>query len=148
VKKLIAYLLIGTTLTLALLTPAFVGQQASAIDVFERSCEAGGGGSGGGDADAEGGTGSPLCDAADDDGDSVPNLVKNVINLMLVALGFVAVIMIIIGGIRYTTSNGDSNQTKAAKDTIMYAVIGLVVAIMAFAIVNFVLDFFTQSGAA
>jgi multisubunit Na+/H+ antiporter MnhB subunit len=54
----------------------------------------------------------------------------------------IAVIMIVIGGIRYTTSNGDSSQVKSAKDTIMYAVIGLVVAILAYAIVNFILSAF------
>ena len=67
---------------------------------------------------------------------------KNVINTFLVVLGMVAVIMIIIGGIRYTTSNGESAQIQAAKNTILYAVIGLVIAMLAFAIVNFVLDAF------
>jgi multisubunit Na+/H+ antiporter MnhB subunit len=52
--------------------------------------------------------------------------------------------MIIIGGIRYTTSNGESSQIKSAKDTIMYAVIGLVVAILAYSIVNFVVDQFAK----
>lgn len=64
--------------------------------------------------------------------------IKTIVNIMLFLLGAIAVIMIIIGGIRYATSNGDSSQTKAAKDTILYAVIGLVVAIMAYAIVNFI----------
>lgn len=64
--------------------------------------------------------------------------IKTVVNIMLFLLGAIAVIMIIIGGIRYATSNGDSSQTKAAKDTILYAVVGLVVAIMAYAIVNFI----------
>lgn len=64
--------------------------------------------------------------------------IKIVVNVLLFLLGAIAVIMIIIGGIRYATSNGDSSQTKAAKDTILYAVIGLIVAIMAYAIVNFI----------
>jgi hypothetical protein len=50
--------------------------------------------------------------------------------------------MIIYGGIRYTTSAGDSSHVKAAKDTILYAVVGLVVAILAYAIVNFVVGAF------
>ena len=77
--------------------------------------------------------------------DSAPDIIKNVINLILIVLGMVAVIMIIIGGIRYTTSNGDSSNVKAAKDTILYAVVGLVVAIMSYAIVNFVLGRFSGS---
>ena len=47
--------------------------------------------------------------------------------------------MLIWGGILYTTSAGDSNKVTTAKNTIMYAVIGLVIAIFAYAIVNFVL---------
>ena len=83
------------------------------------------------------GTGAPD-NVTEDDG-----LIKKVVNLLLWAIGIVSVIMIIIGGIRYATSNGDSNQVTAAKNTIMYAVIGLVIAIFAYAIVNFVL---TQIG--
>ncbi|HCH34077.1 MAG: hypothetical protein UY35_C0009G0022 [Candidatus Saccharibacteria bacterium GW2011_GWC2_48_9] len=68
--------------------------------------------------------------------------IEIVSNILLFLIGLAAVIMIIIGGIRYTTSNGDPSQTKAAKDTILYAVIGIVVALMAFAIVRFVVDRF------
>lgn len=70
--------------------------------------------------------------------------IKTIVGILLFVLGAIAVIMIIIGGIRYTTSNGDANQTKAAKDTILYAVVGLVVALLAYAIVNFVLDTFVK----
>lgn len=66
------------------------------------------------------------------------NLIKTIVNALLYILGAIAVIMIVIGGIRYTTSNGDASSVKAAKDTILYAVIGLVVALLAYAIVNFV----------
>lgn len=83
--------------------------------------------------------GEKICGAQ---GDKLPDLIKNVINLLLFIVGVIAVIAIVIGGIRYTTSNGDSSQTKAAKDTILYAVIGLIVAIMSFAIVNFVVTAF------
>ena len=69
---------------------------------------------------------------------SVNTLVKNVINILLWAIGIVSVIMLIIGGFRYVTSNGDSSQVTAAKNTIMYSVIGLIIAIFAYGIVNFV----------
>ena len=69
-----------------------------------------------------------------------PNdLVKNVVNGILYFVGILSVVMLIWGGILYTTSAGDSNKVTTAKNTIMYAVIGLVVAIFAYAIVNFVL---------
>ena len=59
-----------------------------------------------------------------------------------VALGLIAaisVLMLIYGGIRYTTSGGNSNNVTAAKDTIMYAIIGIIIAVLAYAIVHFVL---------
>ena len=69
---------------------------------------------------------------------TVGDLIKTIVNALLFILGAVAVIMIVIGGIRYTTSNGDASHVKAAKDTILYAVVGLVVAMLAYAIVYWV----------
>ena len=69
---------------------------------------------------------------------SFTNLLESIINILLFIIGAIAVIMIIIGGIKYTTSNGDQAQVTSAKNTIMYSVVGLVVAIMAYSIVNFV----------
>ena len=65
-------------------------------------------------------------------------IVTNVINVALWVVGVLAVIMLIWGGIKYATSAGDANKVTSAKNTVMYAVIGLVVAIFAYAIVNFV----------
>ena len=52
--------------------------------------------------------------------------------------------MLIIGGIRYTVSGGDSGAVTSAKNTILYAVVGIIVAVLAYAIVNFVLTSFVQ----
>lgn len=62
-----------------------------------------------------------------------------VINVALGIIGFVAVVMIIFGGIQYTTSAGDATKVTKAKNTILYGIVGLVIALLAFAIVNFVL---------
>ena len=62
-----------------------------------------------------------------------------ILNVALGLIGFIAVVMIIVGGLQYTTSSGDTSKVAKAKNTIMYGVIGLVVALLAFAIVNFVL---------
>lgn len=70
---------------------------------------------------------------------SVPDTVRAIVNTIIYVLGFVAVAMIIIGGVQYTSSQGDSGKVKKAKDTILYGIIGLVVAILAYAIVHFVL---------
>ena len=73
---------------------------------------------------------------------SIGQLAKNITNTLLLLIGIVAVIMIIIGGFQYIMSTGDQNRTRVAKDTILYAVIGLVVAVLAYSIVNFVLGRF------
>lgn len=62
------------------------------------------------------------------------------LNVVYVVVGVIAVIFIIIGGINYTTSQGDPVKVKKAKDTILYGIIGLIVSLLAFAIVQFVLD--------
>ena len=61
-----------------------------------------------------------------------------VVNVLLFIIGAVSVIMLIYGGIRYTTSGGNANNVTAAKNTIMYSIVGLIIAILAFAVVNFV----------
>ena len=76
---------------------------------------------------------------------SLGGVIKDVTNVLLYILGAVAVIMIIVGGIKYTISNGDSSQITSAKNTILYAVIGLIVALLAYAIVNFVVDSFVAN---
>ena len=64
--------------------------------------------------------------------------VINILNVIIGLLSVVCVIVIIIGGVQYMTSTGDAGKVKKAKDTIMYAIIGLVVCGLAAVIVNFV----------
>ena len=71
---------------------------------------------------------------------SVNAILRVVTNTLLFIIGAVAVVMIVLGGLKYVTSNGDSNSVQSAKNTILYSVIGLVVAVAAYAIVDFVLD--------
>jgi hypothetical protein len=62
-----------------------------------------------------------------------------IINVILGVLGLIAVVVIIIGGVMFVTSSGDPGKVKKGKDTILYGIIGLVIALLAYAIVNFVL---------
>ena len=88
-----------------------------------------------------------ICDANPDasicsdleDPDGLNSTFQNLISVMLFAAGIIAVIMIIVSGIRMTTSRGVPEAVTKARHTLMYSIIGLVVAVMAFAIVNFVL---------
>lgn len=73
---------------------------------------------------------------------NVNTFAQNLVRLLLWAIGVISVIMIIVGGIFYTLSGGDASKIKRAKDTVLYSVIGLVVALLAYAIVNFVLNWF------
>ncbi len=86
------------------------------------------------------GSGSAFCSSTSDQIDGSGGFARVITNLLLFIVGTAAVVMIIIGGIRYVTSNGDASNIKQAKDTIMYSVVGLIVAIMAWGIVSFVID--------
>ncbi|MBR3256094.1 hypothetical protein IKG10_00240 [Candidatus Saccharibacteria bacterium] len=72
------------------------------------------------------------------DKDLIGNI-TNILNVIIGVLGIIAVIVIILGGIQYMTSAGDPGKVKKAKDTILYGIIGLVICVLAFAIVNFVI---------
>jgi len=67
-------------------------------------------------------------------------LAAKVVNLLSIIVGVVAVIMIIIGGLRYITSGGESGSVSGAKNTLIYAIIGLVIVALAQFIVHFVLN--------
>ncbi|HUC87492.1 MAG TPA: pilin [Candidatus Saccharimonadales bacterium] len=76
---------------------------------------------------------------ADCTGTQLTTSFGGIIDTLFIVAGAVAVLIMVIGGIRYITSTGDSKRIQAAKDTILYAIMGLVVVILARAIVGFVL---------
>lgn len=67
------------------------------------------------------------------------NTVKNVINVILGILGIVAVIVVILGGFTFITSQGDAGKVMKGRNTILWGVVGFIVALASFLIVNFVL---------
>ena len=76
--------------------------------------------------------------------DGNESLFKTVTNVLLFLIGAISVIMLIIGGFKYVLSNGDSAAVTSAKNTILYAVIGIIIALLAYAIVNFVVTSFIK----
>ena len=68
------------------------------------------------------------------------SIFTTIVNVLLFLIGAISVIMLIIGGLRYVISAGNSTQVTAAKNTILYAIVGLVIAFLAFAAVNFVIN--------
>lgn len=88
---------------------------------------------------------SAVCKASTTDtSQQAQSMVGTIINIILFIVGILSVIMIVVGGIRYTLSGGDASATQSAKNTIMYAVVGLVISMLAFAIVNFVVAQFSK----
>jgi hypothetical protein len=71
---------------------------------------------------------------------SINNIIKWVLDIFSVIVGIAAVIMIVVGGLKYTISGGDSTRVSGAKDTILFAIVGLVVVALAQIIVHFVLS--------
>jgi len=67
-------------------------------------------------------------------------------NVMLFLVGAISVVMVVIGGMRYVISGGNTANVGAAKNTILYAIVGLVISILAYAVVNFVIGSFVPGG--
>ncbi len=73
-------------------------------------------------------------------GEKLTAIIRTIINIISVIVGVVAVVMIVVGGLKYITSGGESSNVSSAKNTIIYAIIGLVIVALAQFIVRFVLD--------
>jgi hypothetical protein len=83
---------------------------------------------------------SSSCGSTPSNGIDLNKTISAVVTILSIVVGIVAVIMVIIGGFKYVTSNGDSSAISNAKTTITYALVGLVIATLAQSIVYFVLD--------
>ena len=81
----------------------------------------------------------PKVDEVNGGGDDLVGNITNIINAVIAVLGIVCVVVMIIGGINYMTSSGDAGKVKKGKDTILYGLIGLIICVLAFALVNFVI---------
>ena len=92
----------------------------------------------------QGSSASTLAECNIENDNSLIPTILNIIQVTIGVLALVAVIVIIFAGVQYTTSAGDVGKVKKAKDSILYGIIGLVIAILAFAIVNFVLSSLTK----
>jgi hypothetical protein len=92
------------------------------------------------DLTLQGGASCAAGTGAEDDLFGSKGIFKTITNILLFIIGAISVIMLIIGGIRYVVSGGDQNAVQGAKNTILYAIVGIVVAFLAYAVVNFVLS--------
>jgi hypothetical protein len=128
VFKKIKQLATTFAISLAMVTPLAVPAIAGAApEINQKLCEG---------ASLSVGT----CDTTNDPTVRANDLISSIVNIFSLVVGVVAVIMIIVGGFRYITSGGDSNNVTAAKNTILYAIIGLVIVALSQFIVRFVLN--------
>jgi len=127
IKKFKNLLVIAASV-FALSTPMLVPAVASAQNVNAALCS-------GASASLSGGTDCSGGQATN----KLNSIIKLVINLFSLIVGIVSVIMIIIGGLKYITSGGEASNISGAKNTIIYAIVGLVIVALAQFIVHFVL---------
>lgn len=92
--------------------------------------------------------GTTQCDATDtkDADNRINGIIAAAIRIFQVVVGLISVIMIIMGGLKYITSGGDSASVGSAKNTILYAMVGIVVVALAEIIVQFVLNRASNAG--
>lgn len=108
-----------------------VAASAASVSINKNLCS-------GSNIDVTGGS-TTDCNATGSGG-KVNTLLRNIVNIFSAIVGVIAVIMIIVGGLQYITSGGDSNKVSTAKNTIIYAIVGLVIVALAQLIVHFVLS--------
>jgi len=114
-----------STLVIVFVATTFVPHAAhAAVDVFQ-NCGSNGD--------------SAICKATNDKLFGPNSIWTSIINTIVFVTGGVSALMIVVGGLRYTISGGDQGSITSAKNTILYAVVGLILSFMGYAIVNFVL---------
>jgi len=130
-KKIKGYILV-TAASLMMVVPAVVIPAVSyaACDNIQQNITTG----------VNGATGGSGACGASNSTTNLTDAAKNIVNWLSIIVGIVAVIMVIYGGFRYITSGGDSNNVSSAKNTLIYAIIGLVIVALAQVIVHFVLN--------
>lgn len=124
IKYLVASLALGLASSAGVVLPAAAAGASGAAGQAKQDVCAG--------VNVAGGT-------CDDDGAGISNVLKLVVNILSIVAGAVAVIMIVIAGLRYVTSGGDASKVAGAKSAIIYAIIGLVIVALSQGISAFVL---------
>lgn len=89
-------------------------------------------------------TDAPCSNSGNDGAEKVTKVIQNAINTLSLIVGIVAVVMIMVGGLRYITSGGSDTSVTSAKNTILYAIIGLIIVALSQVMVRFVISKVTQ----
>lgn len=130
--KTLTFLILAALLSLMLVPLAFNGiVSAEKADIKGSLCK--------GTDDLELGA-AKSCDSVNANDNGLNKLITQIINIFSVIVGIIAVIMVIYGGLKFITSGGDSGRLTSAKQTILYAIIGLIIVALAQFVVKFVLS--------
>jgi predicted permease len=151
ISKIKKFIIVGSTSLMMLLpglVPAVVGMAAADNTSTDNTSTIGGAGSNvagglctGINAATTGTQNNANCGTTNGSGeDTLQSIAKKIVNIFSLIVGVAAVIMIIVGGFRYITSGGDSTRVGGAKNTLIYAIVGLIIVALAQAIVHFVLN--------
>lgn len=139
IKKFIVVGITGLMLAMPGLVPVLASGTASAASLSGAAGKNIAGGLCSGIHYSTGGSGSCSSGVGSNTG-SLQTIAAKIVNIFSIIVGIVAVIMIIVGGFRYVTSGGSQDKVGGAKNTLIYAIIGLVIVALAQAIVHFVLN--------
>ena len=130
IQKTLLFLSLSPLLLIGLISVPLFTTTSSAQDIQENLCR-------GANIESENGTD---CEAGVEiANEQISDLIATAIDLFSLVIGIIAVVMIMVGGVKYITSQGESGNVTAAKNTILYAIIGLVIVALAQLIVRFVL---------
>jgi hypothetical protein len=136
IKKFFVVAIAALSLAVPGLVPA-LASTAYAATIDESLCS---GSEAAATGDASGG-----CGDTGTDGSTIATAANKIVNIFSVIVGAVAIIMIIYGGFRYITSGGDSNSVGSAKNTLIYAIVGLIIVALAQFLVHFVINTTTDA---
>lgn len=128
-------LILSASMLFVFAAPVVLPSSVAAVNIRNNVC------SGASNLEIAGGENNAAADCAVANQDSkVNNIIKTILNIFSVIVGIVAVVMIVVAGFKYITSGGKDESVKGAKNTILYAIIGLVVVALAQIVVQFVLS--------
>lgn len=117
-------------MVLALTAMAFLGTAVPAYaDEYTAICD---------DSQLDPAVKDEICNTTVNDNRNLMTVIQGIVNVAIGVIGIAAVVVIVMAGQRYITAQGDPGKLKMAKDMILWGIIGLVVALLAYAIVNFI----------
>lgn len=132
IKNLILVAMTGSALFAPMVVPAFATAPVFADNITSGVCN--------GVSEAANGSNGSCGTAGSGSTVDLSTVAKKIINILSIIVGIIAVVMIIYGGFKYITSGGDTGNVSAAKNTLIFAIVGLIIVALAQFIVHFVLN--------